>query len=274
MFSRCIARRSRATPEAITNYWNHLFPTAGVDVPALASVLPSATDGTQDAYRFQRLVVDKLNHTGSDVVGWKLVLPTDATLRNLKQADALCSPLFSTWRHDTGAHFNIQQRRLQNIDMMLVVELSHVPDVPVGTAVKEGFPEGIAAVYPALEICGSRYPFYAPHAAGFLADLTSHAGIIIGTRVPSENLSTVDLAALGGVLLRNDEPVGVGHGRDCLGHPAIAASVTAHLARQHVDADIKPGSLIACGNVARAPAQPGTFEANFGPIGSVSLTLE
>ena len=298
MFRRAGVRRANFSAAFVEHYFGHLFPQQGREVPDLLDVLPGPADTVADAYRFQGLVVDRLCETGGLAepgkappgrrIGLKVQLKTDTVLKNLRApADVVC-PLLSSWRFKSGAKFNRLQRRIQAVDLTLLLELATDDcSALVDAADKDdrafltpasGLGAHVAAVYPALEIAGSRFPFYAPHLPAYLSDLTSHAAIVVGEPKTAAQVARTNFADHGAVLLRESIPVAVGHGKECHGHPLLAAAKGLAVARAHCGLDVTRGMkglLVTSGSWCRIAAyQPGTFEANFGPLGKVTATLE
>ena len=125
-------------------------------------------------------------------------------------------------------------------------------------------------VLPAVEIIDSRYRDFKFDLKSVIADNTSAARFVVGTR--SRNLAELDLRTLGVVLEKNGRIVAMAAGAAVLGHPAAAVAMMAN----HLGArgqEIPAGSFIMTGGVTEAIAvQAGDHvAARFQDRGTVSM---
>lgn len=247
----------------VERYLCHLQPAASTKaVQPLHDILPSTSDGISEAYKFQSLLIQKMNEQGVSQTGWKVVPPTYETMRTLKINDPVFAPIFATSILQSSAAVPVQQ--VQHVELALAFE---VDQMQMSTSA------AFSRVFPALELTASRYPFYAPHAPGYIADMTSHVSLILGQPMQVACISHVDIGALGMVLTLNDEPQQVGYGKNCLGGPLNAGARLAAFCTAH-SLPFSRSMYVACvGLGARAPARRGRWLANFGPLGFSSVTL-
>jgi 2-oxo-3-hexenedioate decarboxylase len=139
------------------------------------------------------------------------------------------------------------------------------PGCHVGTVLA-----AIDFVLPAVEIIDSRYRDFKFDLKSVIADNTSAARFVVGTRM--RNLAELDLRTLGVVLEKNGEVVAMAAGAAVLGHPAAAVAMMAN----HLGArgqEIPAGSFIMTGGVTEAIAvQAGDHvAARFQDLGTVSM---
>lgn len=205
------------------------------------------------------------------VVGWRVGLQSDVLLKNLRASEDVVSTLISPWCYHSGATIDRQKQRVQAVDLTLLFEIgvnsiddfvreaaAFTGNTKEGAAASPragagahllGLPPVITAVYPALELTGSRFPFYTPHLAAFVADMACTSGMVIGPRIPvtaaanttaaaaqqnqqqNQNqknpvvdFSAINFAEHGAVITRDASPVAVGYGKLCHQHPVTASA--------------------------------------------------
>ncbi len=129
----------------------------------------------------------------------------------------------------------------------------------------------VAAVAPAVEVVddrGADYQGLDMHS--LVADNAWNAGVILGT------WQTVwpDLAALVGVVMRNDEELDRGHGRDVLGHPFHALTWLAnHLAAS--GEGLRAGDVVATGSIVptRFPTGLEQYRYSLETLGEIKFSI-
>lgn len=248
-----LQRFARASSANARHYLHHLFPVSGANVPPVADVLPTPREGVDEAYAFQRAFLQETQH---QVSGWKVLAADSAAVHNLGATQPVVAPMLGAWVFDTGAHFGQQHQRIQTLDLCLTARLTQ---------------GRITHVAPSLLLSASRFPFYAPHLVGFIADLTSHCGLVVGREVPVDQLPP----RLGVVMTCDGEPVAVGNTSSCCGgSPDASCARVRELLAQHHPSWCDKDSIVACGALATFPQKRGTYVGNFGPLGSVSASFD
>ncbi|WP_326537200.1 2-oxo-3-hexenedioate decarboxylase [Pseudorhodoferax sp.] len=125
-------------------------------------------------------------------------------------------------------------------------------------------------VLPAVEVIDSRYRDFKFDLKSVVADNTSSARFVTGTRM--RDLADLDLRTMGVVLEKNGAPVAMAAGAAVLGHPLAAVAMLAN----HLGArgqEIPAGSFIMTGGVTEAIAvEAGDHVvARLQDLGSVSM---
>ena len=128
-------------------------------------------------------------------------------------------------------------------------------------------------VVPTLEIIDSRIADWKIGLIDTVADNGSSAMVVIGDQMTE--IDGIDLRSVGMTFFKNNEMVATGSGAAALGHPAHAIAWLANKLHEF-GITLKAGELILPGALSAAIAvQEGdTFTAQFGPIGSVTVTFD
>lgn len=128
-------------------------------------------------------------------------------------------------------------------------------------------------VVPTLEIIDSRIADWKIGLIDTVADNGSSAMVVVGEKMTA--IDGIDLRSVGMTFFKNNEMVATGSGAAALGHPAHAIAWLANKLHEF-GITLKAGELILPGALSAAiPVQEGdTVSAQFGPVGSVSVTFE
>lgn len=128
-------------------------------------------------------------------------------------------------------------------------------------------------VVPTLEIIDSRIADWKIGLVDTVADNGSSAMVVVGDQMT--DITGIDLRSVGMTFFKNSEMVATGSGAAALGHPAHAIAWLANKLHEF-GITLKAGELILPGALSAAiPVQEGdTVSAQFGPVGSVSVTFE
>lgn len=103
-----------------------------------------------------------------------------------------------------------------------------------------------------------------------ISDNGAGAGLVLGGR-PVRPLD-VDLRWVGGMMLKNGEVEETGLAAGVLGHPAMGVAWLANKLGSHGVA-LEPGHIVLAGSFTRVvfPKKSDTLQADFGPLGSLSI---
>lgn len=128
-------------------------------------------------------------------------------------------------------------------------------------------------VLPTLEIIDSRIADWKIGLIDTVADNGSSAMVVVGDQMT--DIAHIDLRSVGMTFFKNNEMVATGAGAAALGHPAHAIAWLANKLHEF-GISLKAGELILPGALSAAiQVQEGdTISAQFGPVGTVSVTFE
>jgi 2-keto-4-pentenoate hydratase len=128
-------------------------------------------------------------------------------------------------------------------------------------------------VVPTLEIIDSRIADWKIGLVDTIADNGSSAMVVVGDQMTA--IDGIDLRSLGMIFSKNGEMLATGSGAAALGHPAHAVAWLANKLHEF-GITLKAGELILPGALSAAiTVKAGdTVTAQFGPIGSVTVTFE
>jgi 2-keto-4-pentenoate hydratase len=128
-------------------------------------------------------------------------------------------------------------------------------------------------VVPTLEIIDSRIADWKIGLVDTVADNGSSAMVVVGDQMTE--IAGIDLRSVGMMISRNGEMLATGSGAAALGHPAHAVAWLANKLHEF-GISLKAGELILPGALSAAIGveKGDTFTAEFGPVGSVTVTFE
>ena len=237
------------------------------EVPSLAQTHGELS--LEEAYQVQDEIIARKLAAGDRLIGWKLGL----TSREKQKAMGVFEPVYGALFASTllpECEVNVSELIHPRVEPEIAVVMGEDlegPDVTPAQALA-----AVRWVLPALEVIDSRYKDFKFTLPDVVADNTSTARAVTGTRpVPAEGL---DLATVGVVFVKNGEMITTAAGAAVLGDPAIAlARLANHLARR--GQKLKAGQLVFTGALTAATfVAPGdVVEARFSALGSVSLRV-
>ncbi len=218
------------------------------------------------AYAIQKLNTERRLLEGRRLVGCKIGLTAAAVQKQLGVDQPDFGMLFDDMGYLDGelipATILTQPRIEAEIAFVMGRDLTLPWPGPVDLM------NAIDYAVPALEIVGSRIKNWDIRITDTIADNASSSAYVLGTR-PSK-LANLDMRLCGMVLEQRGEPVSVGAGAACLGHPLNAML---WLARRMValETPLRAGDLVLSGALGpMVPVQPGdVFEARISGLGSV-----
>lgn len=241
----------------------------GEPIPPLRTSLP---EGNLDvAYAVQQRNTDRWLRAGRRLAGRKIGLTSVAVQKQLGVDQPDFGMLFADMCVGDGEP--IAWKRLQQPKCEAEVALVLERDLD---QIDVGIPDLIRATayaLPAIEVVGSRIANWDIRIVDTIADNASSGLYVLGSQ--PVKLDALDLRLAGMVMERRGEPVSLGAGAACLGHPFNAA---VWLARTmvRVGMPLKAGDTILTGAlgpmVAAAPGD--VFEARIHTLGSVRAVFE
>jgi 2-oxo-3-hexenedioate decarboxylase len=220
----------------------------------------------ETAYEIQWLVVKDRLAAGEKLAGVKVGLTSLAKQRQL----GLDAPVYGWLTHAMLMSSGETADLSELIHPRVEPEIGFVLNRPLdGLAGEDDVLAATESIFPAFEIVDSRYEGFKFGMADVIADNTSAAGVVTGSRAPVGGL---DLAAIECELHVNRERVASARGDAVLGHPARAVAwVAQELAR--AGRSLPAGSIVLSGGMTDFVAlNPGdAVEAVFGGLGIVAL---
>lgn len=225
----------------------------------------------EDAYAIQRFNTDRRLASGRRVVGRKIGLTSVAVQKQL----GVDRPDFGTLFDDMGYCDGEPIRASRLTQPKIEAEIAFVigRDIRVPNPGQLDVLNAVDYALPALEIVGSRIANWNIRIADTVADNASSSAYVLGNT--PRKLSEFDLRLCGMVVERRGEPVSVGAGAACLGHPINAVT---WLARTMVllGTPLLAGDLVLSGALGPMVAvTPGDiFEARINGLGSVRAVFD
>jgi 2-keto-4-pentenoate hydratase len=224
-----------------------------------------------DAYAIQRENTLARIAEGHRVTGCKIGLTSLAVQRQLGVDQPDFGVLFDDMGYGDSEAIPAQGLTQPKIEAEIAFVLGRDLDVP-----HAGLTEVIASIdyaLPALEIVGSRIAKWNIGIVDTIADNASSLAFVLGGQ--PVKLDAFDLRLCGMVLERRGEPVSVGAGAACLGHPLNAVVWLARTMAQR-GTPLRAGSVVLSGALGpMAAVTPGdVFEARINGLGSVRAVFE
>jgi 2-keto-4-pentenoate hydratase len=253
--------------QAARALWNAEFDR--VSIPPLADSYPGI--GVTDSYTIQLLNIADRLAGGATILGHKVGLSSKA-MQDMMGVD---EPDYGHLLSDMACFSDVPVDATRFLLPRIEPEVAFIlgGDLPGEDCTEDDVLGATEWVTASLELIDSRIADWKIGLADTIADNASSAGFVLGTARISP--TDVDLADIPVTLWRNDDEVAVGRSDAVLGNPVTSV---AWLARKVASFGVrlKAGHVILPGSCTRAiDARSGdAFRAEFGPLGSVSLTFE
>lgn len=237
---------------------------ARIPIGPLRETYPGLT--VVDAYAVQRLNVEHAVGRGARVVGRKIGLTSRAVQTQLGVAEPDFGTLTADMAFGDGEEIPwsrlLQPKAEAEIALVLERDLSHarltLADVIAATAY----------ALPAIEVVGSRIAAWNIRIVDTVADNASSSVFVLGGT--PKKLADFDARLCGMVIERRGEPVSVGAGAACLGHPLVAATWLANTMAT-LGTPLRAGDVVLTGALGpMVEVAPGdVLEARIHGLGSV-----
>lgn len=224
-----------------------------------------------DAYQIQLEVTKKKVSEGRTIIGKKVGLTSVAMQKMLGVDEPDYGHLLDDMKVEDGGKVKVSDMLSPKIEAEIGFILKDDLQGPNVT-----FLDVLMAteyIVPTLEIIDSRIADWKIRLVDTVADNGSSAKVVVGNKL--SKIDGIDLRSLGMVFYKNCEMVATGSGAAALGHPAHAIAWLANKLHEF-DITLKAGELILPGALSAAMnVQAGdVVSAQFGPLGSVSVTFE
>jgi 2-keto-4-pentenoate hydratase len=232
-----------------------------------AGVANGAVGTVADAYLIQDQLASML---GGDVRGWKVTALTPEQQRGYSTDKPVAGPLLAPFFHNAPASLGLQQfiAPLLECEIAFLLGRDLPPrETPYQRAEIEA---AVEAIVPAIEIADCRWPADAPGLLK-LADDMGNGAFIAGDAI--SDWRGVDLSALDVALTFAGAEAARGPCSRILGDPLLAVLALAN-AQPLSAGGLKRGQIITTGTcIEPIPLRAGSYVADFGPLGKLSLSV-
>ncbi|WCT79142.1 2-keto-4-pentenoate hydratase [Novosphingobium humi] len=230
------------------------------------SLLPA--DDIAAAYEVQKVNAQIAVASGRRISGKKIGLTSAAVQKQLRVNQPDYGVLFADMEVPSGSSISygqvLQPKVEAEIALVIGKELRH-EDTTLAELIAS-----VEFVVPALEIVGSRIANWDITIVDTIADNASCGAYVLGNR--PVKLADVDLGLCGMALFSRGEPLSVGAGVACLGHPLNAALWLARTMAR-VEQPLVPGDVVLTGALGPmlSVVAGETYEARINGVGNVSV---
>lgn len=237
------------------------FANPSAEIPGLT---------VEKAYDLQRKMAEALVKKGHAISGFKAGLTAKPVQKKFGVDSALLGPLFKTGEHPAG---NVVDRKAF-VKPFLETEIGYFLAAKVDKPVKDvaSLKKLVKEVCPVIELPDLRYgDLKNLKGPDIVSDGVASAKYIVGKRVPSDK---VDVASTKVALTLEGKPVFEGKASDALGDQwkALLWLVNGVVKQGWA---IEPDQILITGALGKMiPAKPGTYEAKFGDLGTISFSVK
>ncbi len=235
--------------------------------PNPSSELPGLT--VDKAYALQKEVVKGVLAKGDAVSGFKGGLTAEAGQKRFGVSGPVMAPLFKSGELSPGAAVNSKDF----VKLFIETEIGYVFGQKISEPVKDVdyLKKTIKEVFPAVELPDLRFAnMKTVNGPDIIVDAVSAAKYIVGKKIPADK---VDVNTIEVTLTLDGNMVNQGKAADALGDQwkALLWIVNSALAQGWT---IEPGQVIITGAMgAMLPGKPGKYEGKWGPLGTISWTV-
>lgn len=245
--------------------WAAELDTAALNRQAMGQLSARHPFDVDDAYRVQRLMIERRLARGERLIGAKLGFTSHAKMQQMGVHDVIWGRLTDAMLVEEGGELDLRRFIHPRVEpeVAFLVGERLAGSVSVAEALA-----AVKAVAPALEIIDSRYAAFRFNLADVVADNCSSAGVVLGPWRESRP----DLANLGVLLELDGRARQYGSSAAILGHPAHALVTAARLLAAEGLA-LEPGSILLAGGATAAEAlAPGMHvRASIDRLGTASF---
>ncbi len=204
--------------------------------------------GIADAHAIQEALIAHREAQGERVTGWKIALTT-AVMQQFVGIDHPCAgAIYAHTEH--ASHATVRAADYVHLNVEAEIAVRVATDMPAGPVpyARDNVSAHIACAMAAIELVDDRNCTYDPlDVQLLLADNSFNKGCVLGP--PVDNLKDLDLSAVAGQMVINQEVVGEGTGADMLGHPLDAfAWIANHLLSR--GRQLHAGNVVLLGSIS------------------------
>lgn len=233
-----------------------------------------------EAYSIQNEFVGLRAAELGQITGYKIALTTPAMRAMVGLDEPIAGDMLEKTIRRSSPDSVVKVRAADYVRLIVEFEIAvelgeDLPAIgaPYG---RERMMQAVSAVMPALELADDRNADYSILPANplmLVADNAWNEGAVLGE--PVKNWRDIDLAELRGVAVINGNNMGVGHGRDVMGHPFDAlAWIANHLASRGLG--LWRGDVVITGSLvtSKFPKSGDLVRFGAGALGSVELKVD
>jgi 2-keto-4-pentenoate hydratase len=233
---------------------------------------PADVDG---GYAIQKALRPLLGQaSGGRQIGWKIGCTNERAQQHLGIDEPFYGGIFERTAQASPATYAASDFFMTVIEAEIGFRMKD--DLPAAAAPydPDSVADAVACAMPCIEIVDSRYDEWtsigAPH---IVADNGSHGAWVHGA--PVADWREIDLAEVEVVLRADGETVREGNGFAVLGNPLNALTWLANVRAVYAGEGLKAGDMVSTGTTIDVyEARRGqTLEADFGPLGRITLSL-
>ncbi|WP_281018058.1 MULTISPECIES: fumarylacetoacetate hydrolase family protein [unclassified Minwuia] len=241
-------------------------------------VLPpdAMPDDIAEAYAVQPAVRKAISANGGGrQIGWKIGCTNETAQRQIGVHEPFFGGIFENTSKPSPATFSTDDFFMTVIEAEVGFLMGE--DLPAAAAPYDpgSVGDAVAAAFPAIEIVDSRFQDWTTIGPlQIIADNGSHGAWVHGA--PVSNWQDIDLAELAVNLYADGELVREGQGINVMDHPLNALTWLANVRAVYARDGLKAGDRVSTGTtIVVYDAHKGQhLKADFGPLGSIELTLE
>lgn len=236
-------------------------------IPMLTIAHPELSVG--DGYAIQRGLFERYLAGGHRHIGWKAGLTSKAKMRQMGVDQPIVGFLTDRMAAAEGSAVSVSAHVHPRVECEVAFVLG--ADLPAEGCTAADVVAATAFVVPAIEVIDSRYENFRFDLASVIADNTSSARYVLGSR--GSRLSDVgDRTTLGVALVRNGEVMATGASAAVWGDPAASVALVANIVGS-IGGRLEAGMTVLSGGITAAFAvQPGDcVSARFQHLGVVDI---
>ncbi|KAG5496533.1 hypothetical protein JIQ42_03361 [Leishmania sp. Namibia] len=237
------------------------------ELPSLHEIFPKS-NAVEDVVKFHASLCTAMEENEYTLIGFKVLPPEHEAITTLRGTQPVCFPIFSNLFQRKSV--SVRQDRLQYIEAAICLEVKNLIE---GCSTADAASLNTVAFSPSLEVCGSRFPFYAPTLTAMACDLDGCVSITKGCSIPLDSIKRDSLINTRFVLTHNQEPIQTGSAKLCMETPfnaVVAAAAYAKAIKVHT----KKNLFVFCGGVSpRTPIQAGTYAFEWGRFGRLTYSV-
>lgn len=241
---------------------------SGAELPSLESIFPKTNGNSSECVEFHRSLCKTMVEDGHSFIGIKVIPSTHEGICCFRESGVVCVPLFSC--HTGNGTIEIAKYRVQYVESSICIRLGSDSKSAEMNSVLRGSSCSLA-----LEVTGTRFPFYPPSVDSFACDLAGLIGFFKGPDVPVHKIGDDGLINHHCVLSHNGEPVQIGCGKMTHGGSPFSSLKEASKYADQVGIPLQRDNIVLCGGVCpRFMVQRGNYQLNWGLFGNTSCAIK